>query len=200
MSSRPLLVVALGCFSALFFVCLAAGCDSSGDATGGGDPLTCEWLEGANCWKAALAEAKACTTEGSVEQGAMDFGTGVCTYADGATVTFAGLSDPFDPNTDVWDATVTDAGGAFCARFVEADEGMTLTTASGSVSVSTSGDRYDLTCPDGTTRSTPQLSLFSCDLSHAPGRASSGSPTWISLSMIGGGEAQTAVNISCKSN
>src|SRR5512134_1666378 len=113
------------------YACLGLlGCSGSGDDEVA-PTLTCEWLAGDNCWKAAVAEAGACVLDDSTDGTLSADGTS-CTYPGGERVSF---DEPLVlpvPDGKVWHFTLESAGSQ-CLRFDE-NGSHRLITASGETS------------------------------------------------------------------
>lgn len=145
----------------------AADADSGGDDSSGGDPtdtesqqevpdvpdragrsqpMSCEWMDGDNCWSQVYRAADGCAPKAV---GTMNADRSACMFPSGARVTFEaeiGTSGTFfvdhrltDPNGDVCFSsdTLGWAQGAF-------------TSPGGTAVIAGAGAAIELTCPDGT--------------------------------------------------
>jgi hypothetical protein len=148
--------------------------------------LTCAVIESDWCWSTAVEEAALCLDD--EQTGVWTSDRTSCDYADGSRVDFdtAVPTDVFDNDTWLWSFTVYDGSGAECARFVETDTGLTLTTASGTVSESISGfAAITMTCPGGEELyNNNAFDLFECEGGSLPGYGYSGDAD-ISWSLLG---------------
>lgn len=159
----------------------AMACDDTED-------LTCEVLAAENfCWKTAITEAYACTAEAAMEDCEMAADNLSCTYpTSGITADFQPALDPAQSVLDIENLDVTvNADGTQCARFIDADDSIQLTTASGTVLV-TNGSTYKIECQDGTVYATSKpFDLLSCSEglfdSPLPGSYKSGSGRYWTL-------------------
>jgi hypothetical protein len=171
--TRTLLLVALAG--------VGVGCDAgspgglpgaAGIAGATTSELSCAWLESDNCWKQTVAGAKTCLPP-ATETGMMGADRGMCTFASGATVTFApavALPLPRDP---AWNFTIANAGGE-CLHFETSQAAMKL-TVHGQTVTQTGFDPtgVKITCPDGKS----YVSFNATDLSSCNGGGpSSGLP------------------------
>ena len=148
---------------------LACGSPSSANAPSDGGPqptrvLDCAWGMADNCWKSTVAGAKDCLPpyDPHGATGTLNADATACTYPTGQTVTFArSLVQHGEILTPSF--TVTNAG-KFCAKYGQLPNGMTLTTASGSVTCTWDQAETTVTCvcADGTTASGPLEPLNSC--------------------------------------
>lgn len=173
---------------------LACG-DDDGDK---GDPLTCEWLEGDNCWKESVKAATQGCAPGEAT-GVLSADGKTCTFEDGAVINFAKPIDLKAGTNDIeWDFSIV-RGGQECASFRETDSGgsttqLTFTTALGSFTEHVEGTTLSMACPDGAAYSANGFSLLQqCEnaFSILPGTATSGTGTTVSFSLLGaaGGSA-----------
>lgn len=162
--------LALSALSLLVF----SGCDDS-------EELTCEVLAQPDfCWTVAVEEAYACTAQTTGDCLLTSDYAG-CAYENGITASFSPPMDPMVSVIDIEniDITVNNTEGQ-CARFVEDEQGMTLTTASGTVDVGGTSS-YRVECPDGTVYATDNaFDLLNCGEgglfdSQLPGSFKSGS-------------------------
>lgn len=159
----------------------ALACDDS-------EELTCEVLTSPDfCWQTAVTEAYACTADVTMGDCEMAADNLSCAYPDSnISATFQPALDP-DAfiGMDEVDATVN-VDGTQCARFVDSDDSMQLTTASGTVLI-TNGSTYSIECQDGTVYATSKpFDLLSCGdgnlfASPLPGSFKSGSGRYWSL-------------------
>ena len=177
-SHRPL---ALRAGLPLILVLVASGCGSDDNDDGlPGDPITCEWFMGDNCWRTTATEFGACASD---SQGAFDASATSCTTEDGGQVSFDSPV-PVDIDTDYpWDFTVEN-NGTTCGRFQSNNSGFLLTTPSGEVRADASIAGEVITCPDGSKYSIPISDAFEC-LFDLPGIAWSESSA-LSVNLTGG--------------
>lgn len=162
----------------LFASLLAPGCGSDDDSSElPGQPVTCAWFSGENCWRAAATEFAACASD---TQGTFDAASTTCTTADGGRVSF-GSPLPVDiPDDYAWDFTV-ESNGATCGRYRSNDSGIALTTPGAEVRVDVKGAGEVVTCPDGSQYSITLFDAFEC-LFDLPGIAwTEGTEVWVSV-------------------
>lgn len=68
-------------------------------AVGEEKPMTCEWLDGDNCWKQFVQEALACAPK---EAGQFAAGRGSCSFPNGSVLELAGpISEPVENSTSI---------------------------------------------------------------------------------------------------
>lgn len=171
----------------LFTLSACGGGDSPGTDSGEDTrtPLTCAVLADADfCWNTQVAEAYACIADTN-SSGTFDSARGTCTLGDGSTVVFDDPvpADPFADSADdyLWTFTVNDASGSQCMRFVDSDEGMELTTSSGTASQRGAGMLgIEMECPDGELFfQGDAFSLFECEEDVTlPGYGYTGNVSW----------------------
>lgn len=80
-------------------------------AKGADLPMTCEWLEGQNCWKEMIAEAAECAPK---DVGTINADRSACEFEGRAALELAGpLSTPAEGSTlvEVTDHRIADAAG-----------------------------------------------------------------------------------------
>jgi hypothetical protein len=177
---------------------------ADGDGNGDGDDpddaeaLTCDVLEGDNCWARAVAAVDACTAD--VQGGVFASDLASCTYDGGESIVF---DPPLDPAGFQGDATPTaagtlrDTGGADCATVAIAEDDIRITANGEETRYTLDGNDVVLSCPDGTTFRGGGLGLFDC-LGSAPGLSWSGDPsTFASVSLLGG---DGALVFSCRAD
>lgn len=169
-----LAVLAVGC---------GGGSGSGGGSRGAGARVDCAWFAGANCWKASAAAATACTDGAAT--GTFNAATTTCTYPDGNVVQFdPAASATASRHQDVpWNFTVLTSTAAVCARLVETEATLTLTTPLGTFVEGWDASGVSITCPDGTQVWTELSTALSC-LGDLPGMAISGS-SQILFSLLG---------------
>ena len=167
----------------LLLVLVATGCGSDDNDDGlPGDPITCEWFTGDNCWRTTATEFGACASD---SPGTFDAGATTCTTADGGSVSFGSPVPTEVDADDPWDFTVAN-NGTMCGRFqsLSNDGGFVLTTPNGEVRAEASIAGEVMTCPDGSKYSIPISDAFEC-LFDLPGIAWSDSST-LSVNLVGG--------------
>ncbi|HEU5077002.1 MAG TPA: hypothetical protein VFU02_22585 [Polyangiaceae bacterium] len=159
-------------------ILLALGCGSDDDSSElPGEPVTCAWFTGENCWRTAATEFAACASD---TQGTFDAASATCTTADGGKVSFGSPVPVAIPNDYAWDFTV-ESNGATCGRYQSNDSGIALTTPNAEVRVDVEGTGEVVTCPDGSQYSIPLFDAFEC-LFDLPGIAwTEGTEVWVSL-------------------
>ena len=118
-------------------------------------PMTCEWLESDNCWKAFAARASACQPAVSAA-GQFDNDRQVCSYGSGATWELGGSISAPGNDTILFPATdwrIVESGEDSCMTGKILGLGRTLIDIDGEVSVfeNPTLTTYHVTCPDGTT-------------------------------------------------
>jgi hypothetical protein len=119
-------------------------------------PMSCEWLDGDNCWKRFVAKAKACEALVASE-GTFATDRASCGYASGAEWEFSGALDtPAKGSTQfpIADWRILEPGGATaCITGKILGVGKTLLDIDGEVVLfeSPTVTSYHLTCSDGTT-------------------------------------------------
>ena len=135
----------------LFVGTVLAACSSTSSGSTGPDgggtvrPLSCELFTGNNCYATTVASAKPCLPPASA-RGTFNADLSVCTYANGATVTFP-KGQAFPPSTGDFVFTVA-RGRSTCLSFKQSGGSTTITVPSGTV---VENDvNYGFTCPDGT--------------------------------------------------
>jgi len=167
---------------ALVLGSLSSGCSSD-------PPLDCAWLAGDNCWKMTASAAASCLPDSNVS-GTFSPDRKTCTYASGATVSFATAPVLPLPDDPTWDFTVSN-GGTACLHYVENTSGISLTVAGQTFHEAPVGSMgLAITCPDGKRYSTDNaFSLLACGGSllggGLPGNTWSDSSTAISFGLIG---------------
>ena len=166
---------------------MAVGCGGSG----GGGTLDCTWLGGDNCWKMTVDDAVACLPP-TTERGTLSADNKTCTYASGATVTFAPTLVLPLPNQADLGLTISN-GGAECLHYENTKAGIKLVVMGQTVSEKSNGGLgLAITCPDGTTSSTPNaIALLDCNADAGvsfgglPGNVWSSSDTSITVGLLG---------------
>lgn len=163
----------LGTFAALcLFSSMVLACGDDDDV----GTIDCAWLQSENnCWAQALAEAESCLPPTDVE-GVFDESLQVCSYETGHTVTFD-VPVGFPPDSSiVFDGPITfeiESGGQACLTWRNSKKADSMTTASGTVKVETSGLATSISCPNGKKYEIANsFELLSCD--NPPGRMVSG--------------------------
>lgn len=167
----------------------AAGCGGGASA-----PLDCAWLAGDNCWKQTAAKAVPCLPPAN-EVGTLSADNETCTYAGGATVTFAPpLTLPVPKSegnqSPAWNFTVAN-GGAACLHFEATGAEFELTVGGQTVSEGRSGPMgLAVTCPDGASYVNPNaFDLLTCGNGTAfgglPGLTYSSTATSVTFGLIG---------------
>lgn len=121
------------------------------EADGPSEPMSCEWLEGNNCWKEFAQKVLACAPEGV---GEFDEERATCTFSDGSELQLAGsISDPADNATQfpIVNHRIVDADGEPCLTATILDVGHHAFDVQGEVYVteSLSLTDYRVICPDG---------------------------------------------------
>ena len=163
---------------ALLSSLLLLGCGSDDDEGElPGEPITCAWFTGENCWRSMANEFGACASD---SQGSFDAAGTTCTTPDGGRVSF-GSPVPSDVDVDYpWDFTVEN-NGASCGRYQSTGRGIVLTTPSGVVRVDARGTGEVVTCPDGSQYSIGLTAAFEC-LFDLPGISwAEGTGLWVNL-------------------
>ena len=156
------------------------GCDDAQE-------VGCEFFEGANCWKAGVAEANECV-DTSTDTGALSGDRATCVYPDGTTITFA-EPIPTDTQQDyVWNFEIT-SGGSSCATVRElgsnGDGGLSLTTARGEFVEEIDGLDVRMTCPSGDTYKINAFDALECGFTALPGYSWSGGGGFVTFSLLG---------------
>jgi hypothetical protein len=133
---------------------------SDADASGTFD---CAWINGANCWKTAVASATGCLPP-ALAKGTLSADGMTCTYASGTVVTF---SSPVVLGSSTISNFVVTTAGVQCLRYTVGTGSDTVTLPAGPVTFSGQVDGgvrvvASLTCPDGITYSGPAAELVSC--------------------------------------
>lgn len=163
---------------ALLASLLLFGCGSDdGDGKLPGEPVSCAWFTGENCWRMAANEFGACASD---SQGSFDAAATTCTTPDGGRVSF-GSPVPASIDEDyAWDFTVEN-GSTLCGRYQSNDRSIVLTTPNGEVRVDVRGTGEVVTCPDGSQHSIGIAAAFEC-LFDLPGISwSEGTGLWVNL-------------------
>jgi hypothetical protein len=184
------LMTTLGLIGAITVACSSS---SSGSGSGGGGgAFDCSWLQSDNCWKTTAAAAESCLPA-STETGTLSADNKSCTFASGATVTFDSPLTLPTPQMPLWNFTVT-KGGQTCLAFHESDGmHMSLKTSAGTTTYSADSSTVAVSCPNGSSYSTPALDalmLLGCDagaFGGFPGESDSSSSTSVSFALINTG-------------
>jgi hypothetical protein len=183
---------------ATFLFCLIAAAVSLSCGAAKGQ-LDCNWLATNNCWKTTFAAATSCLPN-SNEIGTLSADGLTCTYASGAVVTFDNPVVLPVPNGTQWKFTISNAGQQ-CFRFEQpTDKSSKLTTSAGTVTQSSSGLTFDISCPNGSAYEAGNgLQLLSCPngLTGMPGVIWSDTSMSLSFGVLGTGSAQGQV-FSCR--
>lgn len=145
---------------ALLASLLALGCGSDDDDSGGlpGEPVTCDWFAGDNCWRSLVNEFGACASD---SQGTFDAAGTTCTTADGGSVTFDSPLPADIPTDYPWHFTVEN-NATLCGRFQAPERSFVLTTPNGVVRAEARGLGEVVTCPDGSQYSIGIAAAFEC--------------------------------------
>jgi hypothetical protein len=163
---------------------LAVGCSEE-------DTLTCEWLQGDNCWKSTGALAMSCLPPMN-ESGVLAADNRTCTYATGSVVTFDKalvLPLPDGQEEDYFKFTVA-TGGQTCLRYQSQGSGFDLTVQGQTFKErATGGLGISVTCPDGKSyKNSNAFDLLSCEggiFGGLPGNTWSSSSLGLSFGLIG---------------
>jgi hypothetical protein len=137
----------------------ATGDDASGEG-GASGVLDCSWAAGENCWKSTIAAASCLPPSG--QQGTLSADEKTCSYASGIVIAF---DAPLVVGTKaILPSFTLNSGGAQCMRLEQMPDGITVTTAAGTVSVSidTSTSTLSVTCPGGATYAGAVATLSAC--------------------------------------
>ena len=153
--------------------------------------LSCEVIGDENfCWLTSVNEAYACVD--TELEGVFDEARSTCTYSDGVTITFdqALPDDIMDDDEYQFVFSILAADGSQCARFVESNAGLELTTSGGTFTETLQGfTGLAIECPTGESYATDDaFALFECESAVFPGFAYSSSDTQLSWSLMGSPE------------
>lgn len=167
----------------LLLAVVATGCGDDNDEGLPGEPITCEWFTGDNCWRKAATEFGTCASD---SQGAFDAGGTTCSMPDGGQVSFASPVPVDIDDNYAWDFTVQN-NGTTCGRFqsFSSSSKLLLTTPSGLVRAEGSIAGEVITCPDGSKYSIPLANAFEC-LFDLPGISWGSVDTGLFVSVLGG--------------
>jgi hypothetical protein len=151
--------------------CVLWGCssgdDDDDDGTLEGAPIDCAWLANDNCWHPTVESSASCVPPAG-ETGVLNADGRSCTYASGASITFARpvvLPTTSDGDlADEWDFSVKASDGSECLRFRSSEAGGKTLNVRGQTYVETyRGFDMQVICPNGEKYAGSALSLLECE-------------------------------------
>lgn len=146
------------------------------------EEVTCEWIEGDNCWKESLVEAALCAADPTVE-GTFNADLTVCTYNDGTVINFKNPASNFGMDY-LWDFEIV-KNGSSCMSFSETETVFSLTTSLGTFIETGSMSTVEFQCPDDSVYGMNGMSMLECNWDHLMGYSYTTSP--VSFTLIGDG-------------
>ncbi len=123
-------------------VSLGCGDDLSGEEIG------CDWLTGANCWKASLQAVTECLPPVE-EKGTLSADGRSCSYTQGHLLTFRRPVDMQRLDQQVWDFTLEKDGQSCLSLSEPSETKLVLTTPLGTFLEEAKNMGVQFTCPDG---------------------------------------------------
>ena len=123
----------------------AGGAIDLPEPVGPPQPMTCEWLDGANCWTSQYDAANACAPEAA---GTFDEERTTCVFPDGSAVEFD--APITDSGTFYIDHRLRSADGSVCFRVDTLGWAKGAVTTPGGTAITENVDfNTRITCPDG---------------------------------------------------
>lgn len=167
------------------------------DGTTSDKPLDCAWLTSDNCWKTLVKQAATCLPPGgSSSQGELNADGGMCSYANGAKVTFTPPLTLPPPAEPAWNVTVTDGNGQTCMHYEASANAVTLVVGGQTYTETPNGSKgVTVTCPDGIEYSNAdRKTLTFCGTGNGPpGNVWSAGDSYVNLVLTGVASTPTSV-------
>lgn len=171
----------------------SCGADNGDDTTNNDVKLDCAWLEGDNCWKQGVQQARDCVDPSIV--GTLSLDRLSCTFGGGTIVTFDDAVPSDNASAYVLNFTLAISNDD-CVRFQAAD--VRLETDQGAVVAASDGSSYNVSCP-GDPVLTGDLQLLSdCAVGHLPGFSWNADPGFFEVFLAGGTSGAADLLFECQ--